>query len=800
MSSSNDNDTDFYYLCQDPADADDCAVTCVGYDDCQNCRCAVVPTAAGGPWGDFMDVFMGLLPILVLVGVTVKPHPWPTTKSLPLAALGMFLIRTMYYGLDPLLSSACIILGLHEALTPLSIMAGAIILFETMEATYCLPYMMREMKSLTQGHPVAESMLIFSFATMVEGASGFGTPVALGAPMLVSTGHDKLKAVLLLLIFNTFATVWGAVGTPIWFGFGSVAGIQDADFETISSKASVAMVVGCAIMLPWVLTILIPWKIVYKNLLFVFLSGIVGTMGPLLGLAMAGIYEFPALLGGLVGCGISAGLIRFQVGLQPLSEEDIELFLAGGASAAFAKSMKQQQSAVMVKNSVMDIGSVSENSVVRDHERSLLAESASAPDVPEADAIARKSQLKPGMESNISDVTEAVVGVDPGATATEDNSGSVEDLPEAAPNANGPANGGGFFGGIIKTFSWDQAKGEDHEPVVVPGDEGPETNDAVVDVDEAPPTENSKDLERKVTFSERADTFGAEGVENDAQTMGTNKSQQETLDEILGPQKNWGEGYLKEMILRTFPIWGVVVLLILTRVEQIGIKDVLTDQSPYFQILFGTYGDFRLSASIVFQLRNILTYPNLNWKYEFIYLPFFLFTFTSGCTFLLFRKNLKSTPRDVVNVAVNRLANPAVALFGALVLVQLLIQEDTAAPAFILGTILADWFKQGFVVISPLLGALGSFFSGSTTVSNLTFADVQDIAAETIGVSTTSMLALQAVGASAGNGVCLNNIISACTVVGLKIGEGQILAQTAKFVFSLTTIATVVMLALYFRF
>eukprot|EP00523_Entomoneis_sp_CCMP467_P019933 CAMPEP_0168858446 /NCGR_PEP_ID=MMETSP0727-20121128/16294_1 /TAXON_ID=265536 /ORGANISM="Amphiprora sp., Strain CCMP467" /LENGTH=31 /DNA_ID= /DNA_START= /DNA_END= /DNA_ORIENTATION= len=31
MSSSNDNnDTDFYYLCQDPADADDCAVTCVG--------------------------------------------------------------------------------------------------------------------------------------------------------------------------------------------------------------------------------------------------------------------------------------------------------------------------------------------------------------------------------------------------------------------------------------------------------------------------------------------------------------------------------------------------------------------------------------------------------------------------------------------------------------------------------------------------------------------------------------------------------------------------------------------------
>jgi lactate permease len=57
------------------------------------------------------------------------------------------------------------------------------------------------------------SFSIFCFAYMVEGASGFGTPVALGAPMLVSTGHPPFEAVVVLLIFNTFATVWGAVGT-----------------------------------------------------------------------------------------------------------------------------------------------------------------------------------------------------------------------------------------------------------------------------------------------------------------------------------------------------------------------------------------------------------------------------------------------------------------------------------------------------------------------------------------------------------------------------------------------------------
>jgi len=281
---------------------------------------------------------------------------------------------------------------------------------------------------------------------------------------------------------------------------------------------------------------------------------------------------------------------------------------------------------------------------------------------------------------------------------------------------------------------------------------------------------------------------------------------------------------------------GVVVILILTRVEEIGIKvgsapapavafapssqetrtltncpacplfrssqPYLRRLEPYFQIVFGTYGDFRLSASVVFQLDNILTYPNLNWKYELFYTPFILpFVFVSLITFFVYRHDLRSTPRQVTSVVLRRLANPAVALLGALVLVQLMIKVQESSPAYILGTVLAKWFQQGFVVVSPLLGALGSFFSGSTTVSNLTFGTIQLIAAEAVNTSVTAMLALQSVGASAGNGICLNNIISAIAVVGLKnVSEGKILMQTYKFVLLNTTIATVVMLAAFFRF
>jgi len=272
-------------------------------------------------------------------------------------------------------------------------------------------------------------------------------------------------------------------------------------------------------------------------------------------------------------------------------------------------------------------------------------------------------------------------------------------------------------------------------------------------------------------------------------------------DELLGPRKSYAEGYVREVIMRTFPIWGVVLTLIITRVPAFKIKGFLTKQTPYLGIQFGTYGDFRISASVVLQLKNILTYPNLNWKYEVFYVPFLIpFVLVSLLTMMIYRKDMTCRPRDIAGTVASRLKNPAIAVMGALVLVQLMLKNGKESPAHVLGSILADFFKGGFVAISPLVGALGSFFSGSTTVSNLTFGEIQRIAATEIGINANSMLALQAVGGSAGNGICLNNIIAGLTVVGLNVSEGQILKRTAKFVFSPTTIATIVMLAIFIRF
>ena len=80
-----------------------------------------------GPCGSAMDVIMCLLPIIFLVIATIPPcglKPLSTTKSLPISALLMFLVRLMYLGSDPLLVSGSVVKGIHEAFTPLSIMVS----------------------------------------------------------------------------------------------------------------------------------------------------------------------------------------------------------------------------------------------------------------------------------------------------------------------------------------------------------------------------------------------------------------------------------------------------------------------------------------------------------------------------------------------------------------------------------------------------------------------------------------------------------------------------------------------------
>lgn len=127
----------------------------------------------------------------------------------------------------------------------------------------------------------------------------------------------------------------GAIGTPLWFGFAPLQ-LSDEDLIAISYRSSIAMMISSLLLLPWVLTILIPFAEVKKNLIFLYLS-IFSVMEPLVGLSFFS-YEFPSLLAGLVGCMVTAILINFRLSMAEHAPEvddvdAVEAFQLGGGDA-----------------------------------------------------------------------------------------------------------------------------------------------------------------------------------------------------------------------------------------------------------------------------------------------------------------------------------------------------------------------------------------------------------------------------------------------------------------------------------
>ena len=80
--------------------------------------------------------------------------------------------------------------------------------------------------SISDDRRLQALLIAFSFGAFIEGAAGFGTPVAITAAMLAGLGFNPLYAASICLIANTAPVAWGAIGIPIVVG-GQVSGIPD---------------------------------------------------------------------------------------------------------------------------------------------------------------------------------------------------------------------------------------------------------------------------------------------------------------------------------------------------------------------------------------------------------------------------------------------------------------------------------------------------------------------------------------------------------------------------------------------
>lgn len=126
--------------------------------------------------------------------------------------------------------------------------------------------------------------------------------------------------------------------------------------------------------------------------------------------------------------------------------------------------------------------------------------------------------------------------------------------------------------------------------------------------------------------------------------------------------------------------------------------------------------------------------------------------------------------------AASRLPKVALALVAMLALARLMVHsgmiESLAAAA-------AAGLGPVWPVLSPFVGVLGSFVTGSATASNILFTDFQEATANALGLPALPLLGAQNFGAAVGNLICPHNIIAACAVVGLAGQEGEVLKRTA---------------------
>ncbi|GAB1650440.1 hypothetical protein Mh1950_08810 [Mannheimia haemolytica] len=167
-----------------------------------------------------MALFLSVFPIVLLIYLMVKRNALPSYVALPLTALLIFVLQLTYFGNDTTLIFANIIAGLGDVLTPITVIFGAI-LFNRFSEVSGATNTMRKWLGTINPNPVAQLMIIgWAFAFMIEGASGFGTPAAIAAPILVGLGFKPLQVAMLALVMNSVPVSFGAVGTPTWFGMG----------------------------------------------------------------------------------------------------------------------------------------------------------------------------------------------------------------------------------------------------------------------------------------------------------------------------------------------------------------------------------------------------------------------------------------------------------------------------------------------------------------------------------------------------------------------------------------------------
>lgn len=182
-----------------------------------------------------VSALVAAIPVVALLGVLAFLHwkaHWAALLGLALALLTAVFV----YKMPPEMAGASALYGAAFGLLPIGwIILNAIFVYDLTVKTGKFEIVKDTVAGLAADRRIQVLLIGFAFGAFIEGAAGFGTPVAISAAMLIGLGFKPLAAAGLALIGNTAPVAYGALGTPI-ITLAKVTGLDEMALSAMAGR------------------------------------------------------------------------------------------------------------------------------------------------------------------------------------------------------------------------------------------------------------------------------------------------------------------------------------------------------------------------------------------------------------------------------------------------------------------------------------------------------------------------------------------------------------------------------------
>ncbi len=207
----------------------------------------------GSPW---LSTLVAALPIVLLL-FTLGVLEWRAHIAALTGLVSALAVSILVFGMPVATAVATAGYGAAYGLLPIGwIIVNAVFLYNLTVVTGQFEIVKSSVANLSADRRIQALLIAFSFGAFIEGASGFGTPVAICSALLMGLGFTPLYAAGLALIANTAPVAFGAIATPIL----TLAAVTGIPAMTISQMAGRQLPFVSLIVPAWLVVTMSGWR------------------------------------------------------------------------------------------------------------------------------------------------------------------------------------------------------------------------------------------------------------------------------------------------------------------------------------------------------------------------------------------------------------------------------------------------------------------------------------------------------------------------------------------------------------